>query len=133
MAAHGAASEAAGRVVVMCLPLPNLSALIHPFSGLISRSASHGGLRQKERKKKILFSLPSLIFSDAISALHSPRAPHRQRPVSSVVSLTLASTAALLRPRVAVRGEKGQLRLAQGGRVVWRQCNRLKISMQSMS
>lgn len=29
MAAHGTASEAASRVVVMCLPLPNLSALMH--------------------------------------------------------------------------------------------------------
>lgn len=60
MAADGTASEAAGRVVVICLPLPNLSALIHPFSGFISRSASHRGLRQKERKKekKIYLAFP---------------------------------------------------------------------------
>lgn len=110
----------------------------HPFSGFISRSASHRGLCQKEKKN--LFSLPSLIFSDAIFALHSPWAPHRQPPVSSVVCLTFPSiVVAALRPLMVVLSEKDQLspmetlRVKEGGTVAWRQYNPLNISMQSAS
>lgn len=102
MATHGTASEAAGRVVVMCLPLPNLSAFIHSLGLFLARLLTGGFAREK---KKILFSLPSLIFADAISALHSPWAPHRQPPVSSVVHLTFLSIAVtVLRPLKVVLG-----------------------------
>lgn len=52
MAAHGTASEAASRVVVMCLPLPNLSALIHSLGLFLTLLLTGGFARKNNNKKK---------------------------------------------------------------------------------
>lgn len=46
---HRTAQEAADRVVVMCLPLPNLSVLIHSL-GLFLALLLTGGFARKKKK-----------------------------------------------------------------------------------
>lgn len=87
MATHGTASEAAGRVVVMCLPLPNLSALIHSL-GLFLALLLTGGFARKKKKIYLAFPHSFSLMQSLLCTLLGLLIVNRQFPLLSV-SLSL--------------------------------------------